>query len=517
MRIGIDVGGTNTDAVVLDADDRVRASTKQVTTADVTTGITAAVRALLAETDAEIESVMIGTTHFLNALIERSRLAKVAAVRLCLPSSAAVPPMVDWPGELRMALGDTAFLCHGGREFDGRRLSAIDTGELRGIAARIAKCGIDSIAISSVFSPAAPEDERIAAEILAEELGDVHISLSSDIGRIGLLARENATIVNASLRGLAERIVDSFVTALVEVGVTAPVFLSQNDGTLMDVGRARRYPVATFASGPTNSMRGAALLSGLADCAVVDIGGTTTDIGILAAGFPRVAANETRIAGVRTNFPIPDVYSIGIGGGSLIAEDGTTGPRSVGYRLTEEAMVFGGDTLTATDLAVAAGLAEIEDPARVAHLDRAAVDAALRGIATRIDEGIDRMRTSAVPLPVVLVGGGSVLLRDRLPNFADVHRPDHFPVANAVGAAIAQCSGLVDGIYRIGPGQREDVLSEARAEAIDRAHQAGARQGSVEIVDIQEIPLAYLPGGATRICVKAVGDLAARGEEPSRA
>ena len=92
----------------------------------------------------------------------------------------------------------------------------------------------------------------------------------------------------------------------------------------MDVDFARRYPVATFASGPTNSMRGAAVLSGLDTCAVVDVGGTTSDVGVLRQGFPREATTDVSVAGIRTNFRMPDVLSIGIGGGSRVR--GTTSP-----------------------------------------------------------------------------------------------------------------------------------------------------------------------------------------------
>ncbi|MEV0275821.1 hydantoinase/oxoprolinase family protein [Streptomyces sp. NPDC050610] len=507
MRIGIDVGGTNTDAALLGDDDRVLAAAKSPTTPDITSGVTAAIRAL----DPPVESitaVMIGTTHFLNALIEGARLAPVAAVRLGLPATAALPPMTDWPDRQRAAVGGHGYLCHGGREYDGRPLSPLDPAELKRTAADIAARGITSVAISSVFSPVAEEDERRAADILRAELGDaVHFSLSHELGRIGLLARENATIVNAALRDLATVIVQSFGEALAKVSITAPFFLSQNDGTLMDVDFARTYPVATFASGPTNSMRGAAFLSGLGDCAVVDVGGTTADVGILAGGFPREAAGESEAAGIRTNFRIPDVLSLGIGGGSLVSDDAETGPRSVGYRLTDEALVFGGATLTATDLAVAAGRADIGDRDRVAHLSPEFTDRALARIAERLAESVDRMRTSAAPLPVVAVGGGSILVPKTLPGFDDVRRPGHFGVANAVGAAIAQVGGEVDRVFQVPEGRREAVLAEAREEAADRAEQAGARHGSVRIVDIEEVPLAYLPGGATRIRVRAVGDL----------
>ncbi|MFD7617430.1 hydantoinase/oxoprolinase family protein, partial [Streptomyces sp. NPDC059802] len=234
-------------------------------------------------------------------------------------------------------------------------------------------------------------------------------------------------------------------------------------------------------------------------------------------GFPREAAGESEAAGIRTNFRIPDVLSLGIGGGSLVSPDGETGPRSVGFRLTEEALVFGGTTLTATDLAVAAGRADIGDRSRVAHLDPEFTARALDRIAERLAETVDRMRTSAGPLPVVAVGGGSVLVPTALPGFDDVRRPGHFDVANAVGAAIAQVGGEVDRVFQVPEGRRDSVLAEAREEAVGRAESAGARPGTVRIVDVEEVPLAYLPGGATRIRVKAVGDLDLNGIGSTRA
>ena len=132
----------------------------------------------------------------------------------------------------------------------------------------------------------------------------------------------------------------------------------------MEAGAAIALPVMSFASGATNSMRGAAFLSGLADAMVVDVGGTSTDVGQLRHGFPREANSVVEVGGVRTLFRMPDLLSIGLGGGSLVERVPlAVGPRSVGYRLTREALVFGGNTLTATDAAVAAGVARIGDPA----------------------------------------------------------------------------------------------------------------------------------------------------------
>lgn len=511
MRIGIDVGGTNTDAVLMDG-TRVASEIKTPTTPDVTSGIRTALDALLGDgADARsVKAVMIGTTHFTNAVVEAKRLVRTAAVRLGLPATRALPPMVDWPARLRDAIGGHAYLCHGGHEYDGRAISPLDPDELRGVARDIEAKGIRSIAISSVFSPVNATVEQEAAEIFAAELGpDVPISLSHELGRVGLLERENATIMNACLRELAVHIVEAFGSALHGFGIDAPVYLSQNDGTLMSVDFAERYPVLTFASGPTNSMRGAAFLSGLRDCAVVDIGGTTSDVGILQRGFPREASVSVEVGGVRTNFRMPDVLSLGLGGGSIVRSDGdlSVGPDSVGYELTQRALVFGGDTVTATDVVVAAGGADIGEPARASRLDDGLVAAVTSLITSRIGEAVDRMKTSPGAIPVVVVGGGSILLSDGLDGANDLVKPKHYAVANAIGAAIAQIGGEVDRIFALDELSRVEALDQAKREASEKAIAAGARPESVEIVDVEEVPLAYLPSNAARIRVKAVGDL----------
>jgi N-methylhydantoinase A/oxoprolinase/acetone carboxylase beta subunit len=118
------------------------------------------------------------------------------------------------------------------------------------------------------------------------------------------------------------------------------------------------------------------------------------------------------------------------------------------------------------------------------------------------------MRTSSAPLPVVLVGGGSILLPMHLQGAAQVLRPARAEVANAIGAAIAQVSGRVDRLFQMHPGNRESVLRQARQEAIDAAVQAGAEPASVGVVELNELPMTHLRAGATRVQVRAVGDLA---------
>jgi N-methylhydantoinase A/oxoprolinase/acetone carboxylase beta subunit len=514
VRIGIDVGGTNTDAVLLATDNRLLASVKTPTTPDVTDGVAWAVTDLLAAAAAsgalermgDLTAVMIGTTHFTNAIVQRRGLTPTAVLRLALPATGALPPLVGWPWDLRKTIGTRHYLVHGGYEYDGSELAPMDPDEIKRVAADVAERGLRSIAISSVFAPVNNEMELRAAEILRAEVPELKVSCSHEFGRIGLLERENATVLNAALIELAGKIADALTAALDSAGITAPLLLSQNDGTVMDVDYARRFPVATVASGPTNSMRGAAFLAELGDCAVVDVGGTTADIGIVTGGFPREAGAVTELGGVRTNFRMPDLQSLGIGGGSLV-RGSDFGPDSVGYELTERALVFGGGDLTLTDLAVAAGLLDLGSPELVVDLERSHVKGVLAAVGERIAEAVDRMRTSPQPLPVVVVGGGSVLVPDVLPGLDDIRRPPNFAVANAVGAAIAEVGGEVDRVVQAGSGRRERVLEDVKQQAVERAEAAGAHPDTVRVVEVEEVPLAYVPGGAVRVRVKAVGQL----------
>ncbi len=511
LRVGVDVGGTNTDAVVM-VGNSVAASVKVPTTDDVTGGILSALTELFSDTDlspASIVAVMIGTTHFTNAVVEASGLAPTAVIRLGLPATSSLPPLVDWPDRLAQAIGNHTYLCRGGHEYDGREIAPMDYKGLQRIVEEAGLAGVRSFAITSVFSPVNSEFEHEAASMIKDCINGASISLSNEIGRIGLLERENATAMNACLIDLASRIVDAFETAVADFGISAPLYISQNDGTLMNADYTRQYPVATFASGPTNSMRGAAFLSGLTDCAVVDVGGTTSDVGVLVSGFPREASATVDICDVRTNFRMPDLISIGLGGGSLIRdlESPTVGPDSVGFRLPSRSLVFGGDTLTATDVAVAAGLTEIGDPDLVAHLDPILVARSRTAMQESLAEAVDRLKIRPEDVPLVAVGGGSFLVEQHLPGTSEVLMPDNGPVANAIGAAIAQVGGEIDRIFSLQETSREEVLDLARQEAVQRTVDAGASSNTVEVVEVEEVPLSYLPSSAVRVRVKAIGDL----------
>jgi N-methylhydantoinase A/oxoprolinase/acetone carboxylase beta subunit len=512
LRIGVDVGGTNTDAVLMRGRE-VLASYKAATTADVGGGIVAAIDQLLqraAVPPATVSVVMIGTTHFTNAFIEARHLCRVGVLRLGAPATLAIRPLIDWPAALKSAVHGHTEIIGGGFNYDGRPITPLSHQEVIRAAREFRARGIDVVAVSSVFAPVNTDQELEVERILRDELPGARISVSSQIGRIGLIERENAAVMNAALQPMAERVIDSFRRALLNLGLRAPFYVSQNDGTLLEPDVVARYPVLTFASGPTNSMRGAALLSGTSDALVMDIGGTTTDVGALVQGFPRESSVAVDIGGVRTNFRMPDLLSIGLGGGSLVVADSgkvRVGPQSVGYRIATEAMVFGGSQLTTTDIAVAAGYTEVGDRDRVAKLDRKLVNAAVDEIHRLAEDSLDRMKTSASDVPVVLVGGGSILIDRPLRGCSQLSVPQNAGVANAVGAAIAQVSGLVDRVYSFEKMGREASLEAAREEAVRSAIAAGADPATVTVAEVEELAIQYLPGAAVRVRVKVIGDL----------
>jgi N-methylhydantoinase A/oxoprolinase/acetone carboxylase beta subunit len=511
LRLGVDVGGTHTDAVVLDEANALIAKAKVPTTPDVRDGVGAAIGSVIASSGIEPEAVtraMLGTTQVTNAVLERRNLLRVAVIRIGSPLTLALPPLASWPEALRAAVSAGECIVGGGFEINGQEIAELDE---EAVVRFLDGCadGVEAVAVASVFAPVSAEHELRAAELVRRELGDVHVSLSHEVGTLGLIERENATTLNAALVPVAAEVATAFSAALADHSLCPETFFAQNDGTLMALEFALEFPVLTIGSGPANSMRGAARLSGIDDAVVVDVGGTSTDIGVLVNGFPREASVSPPIAGVPTNFRMPDLRSLALGGGSVIeASDGQTqlGPHSVGFRLTQEALVFGGETATLTDAAVAAGRSELgEKPITNGHRPR------LREALVRADaivaEAVDGVKAGPGDVTVVAVGGGSFLIAERMPGVSEIHRPADYDVANAIGAATAPVSGQAERICPNRSDRRAVALDEAKQEACLNAVRAGADPRAVEVIEVEEVPLTYLVDPAIRIRVKAAGEL----------
>ena len=511
MRIGIDVGGTHTDAVILDG-DRIISATKALTSADVVSGIINALDTLIGDGGvkaAQIKTVMIGTTQFTNAIVQRKELSPTGVIRIGLPSGKGMPPMIDWPQDMKSAVNARVHMIHGGYLYDGFPVAQLRDDEVERVITDFKAHSISNIAIASAFSPMNDEPERIVSAKIRAAIPDAKITRSAEFGRLGLMERENAAIMNASLLPFAGKVVEAFLGALKTRKLTCPAYISQNDGTLMSSDFVRQFPALTFSSGPTNSLRGAYKLTGLEDAIVVDIGGTTSDIGVLQGGFPRESNVIVDIGGIRTNFRMPDILALGLGGGSLVSADGKTiGPQSVGHKLVTDGVVFGGDTLTTTDIIVAAGRADIGDRTKVSGLGADVIDAAQKTMHNMLNRSIDMMKPGGKDMPVILVGGGAMLVTDGLDAASQLHRPEHAGVANAIGAAIAQVGAESERMVSYRATPRAEAIAQITRAATQRAVTAGADASTIRAVDIEETAVPYMDEGATRVRVKVIGDLA---------
>ncbi|KAI1611072.1 beta subunit of N-methylhydantoinase A/acetone carboxylase [Exophiala viscosa] len=541
-RIGVDVGGTNTDCALLRMTEvtangqlstpEVIATQKKPTTSDVTAGICEAIGSVLEASQvprADILSVNIGTTHFINAVTQsdRTKLNRVAVLRLCGPFCRELPPFDGFPNRLRDILEGHVGYLKGGFEIDGRVIAEVDEEEVIIHAKIIASSGIQAVAIVGVFSPldSGPlTQEEHVKEILLRELPHADIVCSRDIGRVGFIERENVSILNASILEVGRNIVSSFEAALSDLNLKCPLYLTQNDGTITDAIAARKAPIKTFSSGTTNSLTGAIFLSGIHNkkgavdletdqVLMVDIGGTTSDFAALSSsGFPRQSNAIVDIAGVRTNFSTPEVLSIGLGGGSLVTcnVDGsvTVGPKSVGYALINESQCFGGMTLTATDIVVASEANSSIASGWKHDIPESVRLQARKNIREQIQKGVSRMRTSdSGRLILLLVGGGSIIQMDELPEVDLCIRPPFHDCANAVGAAIAKISGDIDVIVMPGSRTHQEIEDDLKSQAIALAKKNGAQPSSIKVVEMDIIPINYVNNNVVRGVARAVGEL----------
>ncbi|KAH8201960.1 hypothetical protein TruAng_003873 [Truncatella angustata] len=440
-RIGLDVGGTNTDAAILDitASDTpgrcVLAPYKTANTTDITSSIEDSIHAILAESRVEqgrVLSATIGITHFINALVEA----------------------------------------------DSRRLDRVAV--IYETTHTIVGLGITSVAIVGIFSPLDHRglQGKACKQLMTSKAPKFKVVCSHDTSRTRFVERENAMILNATILKTSTQVTRGFRRAMARLGLHYPLFLSQNDGTIIDADTAARISVKIFAY----------------------IGSTT--IGACArlpSGFPRQAPGFVEVGGVQTAFSMPEVVSIGLGGGSIVQASGgasggvNVGPGSVGHRIHEEAMVFGGSTVTSTDIVVAMGKACIGDATLVKYLTPNIVNSAHQEIKRMLENATDQMKVSSAPVHVLLVGGGSLLVTK------DLDRVEKF---------IHRVSGEVDSIELPEGHDERAIVVVAQQRAIEETIAKGALRDDVRIVEIIQTSLQDMDNGAMKLQVRAVGSLA---------
>lgn len=508
--VGMDIGGTNTDATLVDEQNKIVSAVKTPTTEDISLGFRTALNDLLEQAaikPEQVEGVFLGTTHATNAILQKRDLFRVGVIRIAGQRPETLPVAYAWPQELKNAVIGGVETISGGLECHGGPLTVLCKEEARKAIQSLLKKAVDSLAIIGVFSPLNGDQELLVAHLIKEVAGlDFPISLSHEIGGIGFIERENSTILNAALKQVMQKGFYALQTVCKSLKLTCPLRVTQNDGSLIEIQRAIDYPVLTISAGPTNSFIGAVRLAGLDNAIVVDIGGTSTDVGFVRQGFPIRSLNKSNIGGVSLNFSMPDVLSIALGGGSLIGFDTdqpSIGPTSVAKELSSKALCFGGQELTLTDVALRMGNLEIkESNPDLVWLDLDSAHTIFKKIKAQLDALIANIQGEHKNTPVVFVGGGSALLPASY--FQDGYQiPSCFNVANAYGAALSEISATIDTVVSL--QNREAILNQLYEKAKQKAIDQGAKAETLRLIDQQIIPYSYVPNQMARVMIRYSG------------
>lgn len=327
--IGIDTGGTYTDAAIIDqGQHRILASAKSLTTkGDLSLGVGAAMRAALDDADKtinakQIKMVSVSTTLATNAVVE-GHGSVVGVILIGFDDG-----MVEKTGIAKAFLGLPIIRIAGGHDHNGEEREAFDATGLQKVIGEVAK-DVSAFAVAATFAVRNPAHENKAREIIAA-LTDLPTTLSSEISNaLDAPRRALTAVLNARLISRITQLVLAVRKAMVELGIDCPLMIVKGDGSLANADLVARRPIETVLSGPAASVIGAKWLSGLDDFIMSDMGGTTTDIGVLEQGRPRVAEQGAEVGGWRTMVRAIDVKTIGLGGDSEV-HLGLNGEISVG-------------------------------------------------------------------------------------------------------------------------------------------------------------------------------------------
>ncbi len=318
--LGIDTGGTFTDAVVFDPDRGVLASAKALTTRhDLTLGIGEAIHAALAQIGREpIQLVSLSTTLATNAIVERQ------GSPICLLLLGYPPDSLSIAG-LGQALGrDPVVFLKGGHTISGVEQAPLD---LAGLDKAIRKHAphVAAFAISGYFGVLNPAHELAARQRVLELCG-LPVTCGHELtSNLHAPRRALTAALNARLIPYIQQLIDAVRQILHQAGVDAPLMVVKGDGSLMEASLAMERPVETILSGPAASVVGARYLSGEPEVMVVDMGGTTTDIALLQDGRPALSAEGAVVGGWRTMVEAIEVHTTGLGGDSEVHFDAGRG------------------------------------------------------------------------------------------------------------------------------------------------------------------------------------------------
>jgi len=524
MILGIDVGGTHTDAVLLE-NFQVRKKTKVPTNQlRLVSSLIGVMDEILRDEDpAAIERVVFSTTLSTNAIVQ----GKTDRVGMIVASGPGLAP------EALQISEDTRFVS-GYVSNRGIEVAPIKKGEVEAAASDLKASGIAHLGIVGKFSTRNPAHENEIGELVGNGFG--HVSFGHRLsGNLNFRRRIATAFLNASVFDLYQRFVEEILEFASRAGIAAPIYILKADGGTFEIRRSAEQPVQTILSGPAASVMG--ILS-LADCSgadgvILDMGGTTTDIALLAGGVPLLEPLGVTIEGHRTLIRGLKTRSIGLGGDSRVRVDG--GKLVIGPRREGPAAAFGGPWPTPTDAMIVLGLAQIGDAAKaetavsetagklnltVTQAARAIFEKTCGDIAAAVGAMVEEVNNKPVytihellegrklsPSRLFIVGGPAAAVACRLGEMLGCEAviPRDAEVANAFGAALARTTAEItilaetergsltiaeEGLQMKIPAHftRRDILRIGMEKLRERAIRLGARESDIEteIVEDQE-------------------------------
>jgi len=456
MLLGIDVGGTHTDAVLVGKTGLVAWAKAKTNHADLLASIREVLTRILDGVDpASITRLNLSTTLSTNAIVE----GDTEPVGVFVVAGPGVDPAC-------YAFGDHYFTIAGSTDHRGRVVGPLDAPAARNGLEQCRQAGLRVFAGAAKFSPRNPEFEQNLKEILHFQAD--FVSLGHEFsGQLGFGRRINTAAYNASVWRIFNRFADAVQRSALERGIRAQLNILKADGGTMPLSMSRAYPVESILSGPAASVMGIIAVCDITvDSIILDIGGTTTDIAVFASGAPLIEEGGAIISGRPTQVRALKTRSIGIGGDSAVSV--SEGVVKVGPRRLGPAMAEGGQTPTLVDALNVLGAASVGDgAASLRGLDtlarsmdsdaptlaldavlaavtsiRAAVAGLLREINERpvytIYELLEGKRI--LPERVYVMGGPAQAMAGMLAEVFNeqVIVPEGYAVANAVGAAVSR-------------------------------------------------------------------------------
>jgi len=455
MRLGIDVGGTHTDAVIIDKDKGVIAKHKVKTDKDnLLETIILSLKEVTANQDiSKIAAVNLSTTLSTNAIVEN----KIEPTALFLSSGPGINPE-------NFAIGNHTYIIKGSIDHRGTEVAAIDNAQLNKYIQECKEKQIKVCAVAGKFSTRNNKHEVIIKEAAAPYCD--YITMGHTLsGVLSFPRRAASAYYNSAVWRIYNNFIDSVLKAMEDIGIRAPINILKADGGTMPLELSRKIPVESILSGPAASIMGIIALCNIKeDSVILDIGGTTTDIAIFAAGSPLVNREGASLGGIPTLVRSLENRSIGIGGDSIIKiENGkvVTGPERPGPCMADgganpcliDALNFKKIIKYNNVEASERGIQELakNNKFKPEHLADAAINFAAEKINSEIEKLLFELNSKPVytihdmlhaekivPKKIYIIGGPAKALAQVLSGDIEILVPDDYDVANAIGAALAR-------------------------------------------------------------------------------